>query len=133
MVCTRDSWRVRLGFGRETLKRAHHLLGHHDDGLDGEASVAVIEEILQAGAQKVDDEDVVQALLAEVIDVGDAGWRVRLYCLIEGGTYGIQRGFCTCGTHLAAGERRSCAVPGESAAEGTKGETDKFDSHILVV
>lgn len=50
----------------------HHLFGHHDDGLDGKASVAVIEQILQARTEQINDQDVVQALLAKVVHIGDA-------------------------------------------------------------
>jgi hypothetical protein len=33
----------------------------------------VVEQILQTGAQQVDDQDVVQALLAKVVDIRDPG------------------------------------------------------------
>jgi hypothetical protein len=36
----------------------------------------MIEQVLETGPEQVDDQDVVQALLTEVINVGDAGWRV---------------------------------------------------------
>lgn len=32
----------------------------------------MVEEVLETGAEQVDDQDVMQALLAKVIDVGDA-------------------------------------------------------------
>ena len=51
----------------------YHLLGHHDDRLDGELSVAVVEEVLQTGSEKVNDENVVETLLAKVIDIRDPG------------------------------------------------------------
>jgi ABC-type transporter Mla MlaB component len=50
------------------------LLGYHDNRLDGELPVAVVEQVLQAGAEKVNNEDVVQALLAKVVNIRDAGW-----------------------------------------------------------
>lgn len=53
-------------------ERTYHLLGHHHNGLSGEPAVAVVKEILETGTEKVDNEDVVQALLAEVIDIGNA-------------------------------------------------------------
>jgi hypothetical protein len=53
----------------------YHLLGYHDNGLDGKLPVAVVEKVLQAGAEEVDDQDVVQALLAKVIDIRDPGCR----------------------------------------------------------
>jgi hypothetical protein len=54
------------------LHAGQHLLGDHDDGLDAEAAVAQVEEVFQAGAEQVDDEDVVQAFLAKVVDIRDA-------------------------------------------------------------
>ena len=33
----------------------------------------MVEQILQTGAQQVDDQDVVQALLAKVVDIRDPG------------------------------------------------------------
>jgi hypothetical protein len=53
----------------------HHLLRHHDDRLDGESPPAAVKEVLERGAQEVNHEYVVEALLAEVVDVGDAGCR----------------------------------------------------------
>lgn len=58
------------GGGRES---SHHLLGGHDDGLDAELAAAHVEEILERRSKEVDDEDVVEALVAKVIDLGDAG------------------------------------------------------------
>lgn len=55
------------------LTKTYHLLGNHNHRLDGEPSVAVIEQVLQTGSEQVDHKDVVKALLAEVVDVGDAG------------------------------------------------------------
>lgn len=52
---------------------AYHLPGGHADGLDGEFPAAHVEEIFETGAQKVDDEDVVQALLTKVVDLRDTG------------------------------------------------------------
>ena len=52
----------------------YHLLSYHDDSLDGELSVAVVEQVLQAGAEEVNDQNVVKALLAKVIDIRDPGY-----------------------------------------------------------
>jgi hypothetical protein len=51
----------------------YHLLRYHDNGLDGELAVAVVEQVLQAGPEQVDDQDVVEAFLAKVIDIRDPG------------------------------------------------------------
>lgn len=34
----------------------------------------MVEEILETGAEQIDDQDVVQAFLAEVVDIRNAGW-----------------------------------------------------------
>ena len=49
----------------------HHLPRCHAHRLDAELAPAHIEEVLQTGAQEVDDKDVVQALLSEVMDGRD--------------------------------------------------------------
>jgi hypothetical protein len=36
-------------------KVTHHLLGDHDDGFYGEASIAMVEQVLETRAEKVDD------------------------------------------------------------------------------
>jgi hypothetical protein len=65
----------------------NHLLGNHDDSLDGETATAVVEEILERGTQQVDHKDVVKAFLAEVVDIGNAGyWGYSSAC--EGKGYG---------------------------------------------
>jgi hypothetical protein len=60
---------------RESVVSAYHLLRYHNNGLDGELPVAVVEQILQAGSKEVNDQDVVQAFLAEVIDIRDPSWK----------------------------------------------------------
>lgn len=54
------------------VRGTHHLLSDHDNSLDREASVAMIEEVFQAGTEQVDNQDVVKTLLPEVVDIGDA-------------------------------------------------------------
>lgn len=51
---------------------AYHLLGDHDNGLDAEAPVAVVKEVLQRWSEQVDNQNVVKTLLAEVVDIWDA-------------------------------------------------------------
>jgi hypothetical protein len=58
---------------RNDAVETYHLLGYHDNRLDGEFPVAVVEEVLQARAEEVDDQNVVQAFLAEIIDIRDPG------------------------------------------------------------
>lgn len=57
----------------------HHLLCNHHNSLDREFAVAMVEEILQAGSEKVDDQDVVEALLAEVIHIRDTGYTLSAF------------------------------------------------------
>lgn len=54
------------------------MLRYHNHGLDREPSVAVIEQILQGGSEKIDDQNIVEALLAEVVDIRDAGCLVSV-------------------------------------------------------
>ena len=51
----------------------YHLLRHHNHRFRGESSIAVVEEIFQTGTKEVDHQDVVQAFLTEIVDVGYAG------------------------------------------------------------
>src|SRR5436305_1442864 len=73
--CADESLRRSTGEGEGWDSLSDHLLGDHDDGFDGEPSVAVVEQVLQTRAQEVDDQYVVQSLLAKVVHVGDAGYR----------------------------------------------------------
>ena len=47
----------------------------------------MVEQVLQAGAEKVDDQDVVEAFLAKVIDIRNPGW-MRSVMLLERGVRG---------------------------------------------
>lgn len=53
-------------------RRTYHLLGSHDDGLDGKFAPAHVKEVFQRWAEEVDDEDVVKPLLPKVVDLRDA-------------------------------------------------------------
>lgn len=50
------------------------MFGDHDDGLGGELATTHVKEIFEGGAEEVDDEDVVEALLAKVVDCRHASW-----------------------------------------------------------
>lgn len=52
--------------------KTHKLIREEEDGLEGEMSVADLEEILQGGTQEIDDHDVIVALSAGVHDPGNA-------------------------------------------------------------
>ena len=57
-----------------SMVKTDHLLRHHDHCLGRKPSVAVIEQIFQRRSQEIDDENVVKALLAEVVDIGYASY-----------------------------------------------------------
>lgn len=61
----------------DCLNARQHLLGNHDNSLDGEAAVAVIKEVLEGRTEQVNDKNVVEAFLAEVIDIGNASCEER--------------------------------------------------------
>jgi hypothetical protein len=61
-----------------------HLLRYHDDRLDGESPAAVIEQVFERGTEEVDDQDVVQALLAKVVDIRNTGCSGRSVTRING-------------------------------------------------
>ncbi len=55
----------------------------------------MIKQIFETGSQQVDNEDVVQTLLAEIVDIGNASCSCQNYrWLGEGGTYGIPQESC---------------------------------------
>lgn len=77
MVWTREIWDVvSKGPCKLVIQTTYHLLGDHDGGLNREAAIAMIEEVLQARTQEIDDEDVVKAFLAEVVDLWDPSYCV---------------------------------------------------------
>ena len=73
MVWTRDNCSV-LDLSVDASEETYHLLCNHDHSLYGEPTVAVIEEVFQAGSEKIDDEDVVQAFLAKVVHIRDSSY-----------------------------------------------------------
>lgn len=62
MACTRVIW--------VSARSTYHLLGGHHDCLDAEAASTQVEQVLERGAQQVNDQDVVQAFLPEVVHLG---------------------------------------------------------------
>lgn len=54
------------------LDAGNHLLSHHDGGFEGEAAAAPLKQILKRWTKEVNDENVMQAFLAKVIDTWDA-------------------------------------------------------------
>ena len=75
------------------LDAGNHLLSHHDGGFESEAAAAPLKQILKRWTKEVNDENVMQAFLAKVIDT----WARRR----------IQQEFCTSGIRREAGGRRT--------------------------
>ena len=62
---------VRAVVGATDRSCAHHLVRQHKHRLDRELPAAKVEQVLQAGSQKVDDHDVIIAFDSIPVDVGD--------------------------------------------------------------
>jgi hypothetical protein len=71
---SRQLLRVRCGSSLRIETQPYHLLRNHYHGLDGESPVTVIEEVFQTRPKQVDDENVVQAFLAKVINIRNTRW-----------------------------------------------------------
>jgi len=57
------------------MKRArasYHLLGNHDNSLDGEFASTHVEQILERWSQEINAENVVKTLLSKVEGIGDS-------------------------------------------------------------
>jgi hypothetical protein len=97
----------------------------------------MVEEILQGWTEQVDDEDVVKALLAKVINIRDAGLRGRFISRcpdrVLGSTHGIRRGSCRFGIHHAVEERHSYVVPTHksSSVNGFHGKVEVWRGELL--
>jgi hypothetical protein len=63
---------VNEALGVNVLDAADELVGEQEDGLEGEFAVAEVEEILERGAEKVEDHGVVVTLGAEPSDERNA-------------------------------------------------------------
>jgi len=62
---------VDEGLGVNVLDAGDELVGQKEDGLQGELAVAEVEEILERGAEEIEDHGVVVTLGAEPADEGD--------------------------------------------------------------
>ena len=58
--------------GVHQLDALQHLVGDHEDRLEGEAAAALVELILEGGAEQVHHHEVVRVLGAKVVDLGEA-------------------------------------------------------------
>jgi hypothetical protein len=63
---------VNEGLGVDVFDTGDELIGEQQDGLQGELAVAEVEQVLQAGTEKVENHGIVVALGAEPADEGDA-------------------------------------------------------------
>ena len=62
---------VDEGLGVNVLNARDQLISEEKDGLQGEFSVAEVEEVLQAGSKKIEDHGIVVTLGTEPADKGD--------------------------------------------------------------
>lgn len=58
--------------GVHQLDALQHLVGDHEDRLEGESAAALVELILEGRAEKVHHHEVVRVLGAKVVDLGEA-------------------------------------------------------------
>ena len=56
----------------DELVPLQHLVGEHQDCLEGEFTFTVVEQVLQAGTQQIDDHHVIITFDSEPVDVGNA-------------------------------------------------------------
>lgn len=96
IVLTRESYGVFENTKKKRIKilMQYHLSSSHAYGLDGKLATAHIKQVFQTRTKEVNDlsvpslrqsstllhaecthEDVVQALLAKVVDLGDSSWK----------------------------------------------------------
>ena len=50
----------------------YHLISEHQHSLEGELSLAVIEQVLQTGSQQINNHDIVVTLDAKPVNVRDS-------------------------------------------------------------
>lgn len=74
-------WCIRNGSIDNKHLHTHHLFGCHYDSLDAELSPAHIKEVFQARPQQVDDQNIMQAFLSKIIDLGDTGCKLNSFRL----------------------------------------------------
>ena len=63
---------VNEGLGVNVLDARDELVGQKEDGLEGELSVAEVEQVFQAGAEQIEDHSIVVTFGAEPTNEGDA-------------------------------------------------------------
>lgn len=61
------------------ISTTYHLLGDHDNGLDGESAVAVVEEVFETGTEKVNHQNVVKTFLPKIVYIGNTGCNSLAY------------------------------------------------------
>lgn len=93
----------------------HHLFANHDYSFDCEGPFAVAEQILQARPKQVDNQDVVHAFLAEVIDIGNP-------------RYIISVRFLGCLNSYLIGNNQNMRIPPPHAVQNIL--IVRYDSHV---
>lgn len=54
---------------------SHHLISEHEHGLEGELSTAVVEEVLEAGSEKINHHHIILSLHTEPLQVRNASFK----------------------------------------------------------
>jgi len=83
IVCTRESWEAISSDTGSQILNTYHLLRNHHNGLCRESSVTMIKKVFERWSEKINDEDVVEALLAEIIDIRDTRYSPSVVAWIE--------------------------------------------------
>ena len=60
------------------LESLEHLVCQHENGLEAELPLAVVEQVLQGWTQQVDDHDIIVSLHPEPVHVRNAHYRKKV-------------------------------------------------------
>ena len=71
------------GTGGGSFLEPDHLLRYHHDSLCRKSSVTVIKQVFKRRSEEIDDEDIVEAFLAEVIDIRNTRYPVSVAARVE--------------------------------------------------
>jgi hypothetical protein len=113
----------------DVLQTGDHLVGEHEDSLEGEFAVADVEEVLEGGSEEVHDHNVVVALHAVEVDVGDAD--AALEDLVELGLVEELRMFRVRGLQLDGDLLMGGEV--DSGVDFTKGATTDLLAEAVLI
>ena len=119
-----------------TADEAHHLQSEHADRLDSELATAHVKKVFKVRAKKVDDEDIVQAFLAEIMYLGNSLCR-RIMHYDTKNSMNIEANLdlsesYSCGIRLEVAAHRFCAVPSTKYKACRDKRPDNVRSHAQI-